>query len=89
MYIREATPEDNNQLLDLTSQTPMQGFLSLRIDRNPDFFSLLELRGASVTLIAEYDKKILSLYLSKPIDNQTYLSEFNNLYEILKEKHFN
>ncbi len=46
ILIREATKEDNDDLLTLTRQTPMHGIISLRIDREPDFFSLLKRRGA-------------------------------------------
>jgi hypothetical protein len=51
--IREALPSDNEGLLQLTSVTPMKGQISIRIDRNPDFFRLLSMRGQSKTLIAE------------------------------------
>jgi hypothetical protein len=59
MEIREATPEDNTQLLLLTSQNAMDGNISLRIDRYPYFFSILQKRGTSMTYVAEHDHKII------------------------------
>jgi|GEM_PF-3766278 len=41
IIIRETTFHDNEGLLQLTSLTPMQGNISLRVDRKPDFFGLL------------------------------------------------
>ena len=41
--IRDATPKDSGKLLELTALTPMKGTIGLRIDRQPDFFSLLRL----------------------------------------------
>jgi hypothetical protein len=51
--IREALSEDNAALLQLTSLTPMKGKISLRIDRNPYFFNLLNKRGPSRVIVAE------------------------------------
>jgi len=51
--IREATRSDNEALLSLTSMTPMSGHHSIRIDRQPDFFRLLDRRGRSHVLVAE------------------------------------
>ncbi len=50
--IREAHEADNEALLALTRATPMDGTISLRIDRDPDFFALLRLRGASRVFVA-------------------------------------
>jgi ribosomal protein S18 acetylase RimI-like enzyme len=60
--IREASPFDNNQLLRLTSLAPMTGKISLRIDRNPDFFSLLNKRGTSKVLVAEDNGNIVGCF---------------------------
>ncbi|NNF36812.1 MAG: GNAT family N-acetyltransferase [Saprospiraceae bacterium] len=57
--IRLATADDNIQLLELTSRNPMKGNISLRIDRNPDFFSLLHLRGNFETIVCEEKGKII------------------------------
>jgi hypothetical protein len=43
--VRLATPDDNDTLIDLTAACPMEGDLSLRIDRAPDFFALNRLEG--------------------------------------------
>src|SRR5712675_1161982 len=62
MEIREASTDDNKQLLSLTSQNAMEGTISLRIDRNPDFFSLLRERGSSITYVAEHNHKIIGCF---------------------------
>jgi predicted N-acetyltransferase YhbS len=51
--IREATRNDNEGLLSLTAATPMDGTISIRTDRYPDFFRLLDRRGPSRVLVAE------------------------------------
>jgi hypothetical protein len=53
VIIREALLTDNEGLLQLTSLTPMRGKISLRIDRDPFFFNLLNKRGPSQTIVAE------------------------------------
>ena len=54
--IRDATPEDSDKLIELTSLTPMEGVIGLRIDRKPDFFHLLHLSETFILLVAETDK---------------------------------
>lgn len=49
---RLATREDNQQLIDLTAATGMDGEIALRIDRKPDFFKLLNMRGDSKVFLA-------------------------------------
>ena len=49
---RLATRDDNEQLIELTAAGGMAGETSLRIDRNPDFFKLLEKRGESRVVVA-------------------------------------
>jgi predicted N-acetyltransferase YhbS len=71
--VRQATPSDNEQLLRLTSQSAMEGKISLRIDRGPDFFALLEKRGESTTFVIEQNHKIVgSISLSK---GQAYIDQ--------------
>jgi len=60
--IRVATPTDNSQLLCLTSSNPMQGIISLRIDRKPDFFKLLQARGESITYILEKEQQVIGSF---------------------------
>lgn len=43
--IREATPDDNEQLIALARRCPIQGHLQFYSDRYPDFFALLRLQG--------------------------------------------
>lgn len=52
IHIRLATPKDNEQLIALTTSSGMSGEVSLRIDRQPDFFRLLEMRGESNVFVA-------------------------------------
>jgi len=55
---RKATLEDNQQLIDLTAASGMKGDISLRIDRQPNFFKLLEMRGKSTVFVA-VDKEVI------------------------------
>jgi GNAT superfamily N-acetyltransferase len=50
--IREAVAADDEALLALTKATPMAGKISLRIDRDPDFFALPRARGKTVVFVA-------------------------------------
>ena len=43
--LREATPADNAALIELAASCPMNGEMSLRMDRGPDFFALNRLEG--------------------------------------------
>jgi hypothetical protein len=43
--VRLATADDNAALIELAAACPMEGDLSLRIDRAPDFFALNRLEG--------------------------------------------
>ena len=56
---RFATTDDNEQLIALTSASGMSGEVSLRIDRKPDFFRLLTMRGESKVFVAEDDHQIV------------------------------
>src|SRR4051794_16520228 len=56
---RLATDQDNEQLIALSSLSGMQGQISLRIDRQPDFFRLLHLRGESRVFVAETNQAII------------------------------
>jgi len=50
--IREGNEADNEGLLALTRATPMGGTIALRIDRDPNFFALLRMRGESKVYVA-------------------------------------
>ena len=52
IHYRLANFEDNRQLIELTSSSGMTGEISLRIDRKPDFFGLLNMRGESKVFVA-------------------------------------
>jgi predicted N-acetyltransferase YhbS len=57
--IRQADESDNEGLLTLTRITPMAGTISLRIDREPDFFALLRLRGRSKVFVAARGREVV------------------------------
>jgi len=57
--IRAAVEADNEGLLALTRVTPMAGKISLRIDRDPDFFALLRLRGEWKVFVAAREHEIV------------------------------
>jgi predicted N-acetyltransferase YhbS len=57
--IRQADEADNEGLLTLTRITPMAGAISLRIDREPDFFALLRLRGRSKVFVAARGRQVI------------------------------
>ena len=59
IVIREASAEDNAGLLALTDATPMLGTVSLRIDRGPDFFRLLKVRGKTKVFVATHRDRII------------------------------
>src|SRR5205823_2940489 len=44
--------------LALTRATPMRGTIALRVDRDPDFFRLLRLRGETKVLVATSDGEL-------------------------------
>lgn len=56
---RLANSGDNEQLLELTRSSAMSGLISLRIDRNPDFFELLKYRGESKVFVATENNTIV------------------------------
>lgn len=56
---RLATNNDNQQLIELTAASGMAGEISLRIDRKPDFFRLLHMRGETKVFVALEDDKII------------------------------
>ena len=63
---RLAAYDDNQQLIELTSSSGMEGEISLRIDRKPDFFKLLEMRGKSYVFVAlDEDVIVGSICVSK------------------------
>lgn len=56
---RLATRADNDQLIRLTANSGMMGETGLRIDRNPDFFKLLDMRGDTKVFIALEEDTII------------------------------
>jgi ribosomal protein S18 acetylase RimI-like enzyme len=76
--------DDNEQLIKLTSSTGMSGETSLRIDRNPNFFKLLELRGESKVFVALEGETIIGslcvslqhIYLAGKKTTLQYIGDF-------------
>ena len=68
VIIKEATRDDNEGLVNLTSLTPMKGNISIRIDRSPDFFRLLEMRGSSFVIVAELNNNIIGSSSASAVD---------------------
>ena len=56
---RLATKQDNEQLIHLTASAGMDGEISLRIDREPDFFELLNMRGETKVFVALDEETII------------------------------
>jgi len=60
MIIREANLEDNFDLLQLSRESPMQGSLSIHVDRSPNYFYLPALQGHDFkVLVAERKGEII------------------------------
>ncbi|MDO9548975.1 MAG: hypothetical protein Q7J65_08450 [Candidatus Marinimicrobia bacterium] len=60
MLIRVATKKDNQALLDLSRQAPMDAKLVVNNDRNPDYFYLDDLLGEKpVIFVAEKNSRII------------------------------
>lgn len=84
---RIANIEDNQQLIDLTSASSMKGDISLRIDRKPNFFKLLEMRGESTVFVAVDNHAIIGcicvslqeVYVNKQIFPMLYIGDFKVL----------
>ena len=60
--VRLATPDDNEALIGLTAACPMEGELSLCIDRAPDFFALNRLEGDRwrVAVVDSIDRRVIA-----------------------------
>ncbi len=85
---RIASKSDNLGLLELTSSVSMEGNISLRIDRNPDFFKILQLRGKSLVIIAEENQKIIGAVCASLqncyIDGKLYPVQYVGDFKVLK-----
>jgi hypothetical protein len=56
MQIRLATTADNQKLLELSRQTPMEGGLIVNVERNPDYFQLANLQGEDARVLVAEDQ---------------------------------
>lgn len=81
---RLANIGDNQQLIELTAASGMAGEISLRIDRKPDFFKLVNMRGESKVFIALEGETIIGslcvslqqVYVSGQIFPVQYIGDF-------------
>jgi hypothetical protein len=81
--IRVADQTDNEGLLALSRITPMEGAISLRIERDPDFFALLRLRGRSKVFVAVRGHEVIgcvsaashTVYLSGVPETIAYIGD--------------
>ncbi len=81
---RLANDGDNQQLIELTAASSMAGEISLRIDRKPDFFSLLKMRGETKVFVALDGNTIIGalcstlqqVYLGGQIFPMQYIGDF-------------
>jgi ribosomal protein S18 acetylase RimI-like enzyme len=81
---RLATTADNQQLLALTASSGMAGEISLRIDRKPDFFKLLHIRGETKVFVAEDGNTIIGslcvslqhVYIGEQVFPLQYIGDF-------------
>ena len=81
--IRRAIEDDNEGLLALTRATPMAGTIALRIDRDPDFFALLRMRGESIVYVALQGSEVVgsisaalrTVYISGEPETAAYVGD--------------
>ncbi|OFX52963.1 MAG: hypothetical protein A2066_20715 [Bacteroidetes bacterium GWB2_41_8] len=84
IHYRLATNDDNQQLIELTSASGMTGDIALRIDRKPDFFKLLNMRGESKVFVALDGDRIVGsicvsqeeVYVAGEIHTLQYFGDF-------------
>lgn len=84
MIYREATYQDDSQLLELFDLAGMPGAIELKTNRAPSFFSLVTLRGESEVFVAEENEDILGCicvskqtsYVNRKIHDVFYISDF-------------
>jgi GNAT superfamily N-acetyltransferase len=94
VIIREGVCSDNDGLVSLSSLVPMKGKLTIRVDRKPDFFGLLEARGSSFVIVAETNSRIVGslsvsavpVYLNGTVDTAYYLADFKVHPDFRKSK---
>ena len=88
-----ATSCDNQQLIALTASSGMAGEIALRIDRKPDFFKLLEMRGETTvfvaldgeTIIASLCVSLQQVYVGGEIYPLRYIGDFKVAEEYRKK----
>jgi hypothetical protein len=84
IHYRLATIDDNQQLIELTAASGMAGEIALRIDRHPDFFKLLKMRGESTVFVALDDTRVVGsvcvsqedVYIGGQIYPLQYIGDF-------------
>ena len=80
LHIREATQDDNQQLIELQKKSPMGSDLILQLDSSPDFFNRSKGYNDWKVLVAEEESKILGSVSfatqEKTIDSSQYLGVY-------------
>lgn len=61
VLIREATEADNEALQQLNREAPMQGDITIRVERIPDFFAINRKIGPFKTMVAETHGRIVGV----------------------------
>lgn len=90
---REATFNDDAQLLKLIHSAGMPGIIQLTTTRAPSFFNLIHKRGLSQVIVAEEKNEIMgaicitheTVYLNKKPHRLFYISDFRVKYEHRKK----
>jgi GNAT superfamily N-acetyltransferase len=81
LQIREATPEDNQQLIQLQRKCPMGSDLLLQLDSSPDFFNRSRGYQDWTVLVAEENEQIIGSASYALQDKIVAGSIFRGLYE--------
>src|SRR5881409_148887 len=61
LQLRDATPQDNDALIELAAACTMHGDIALRVDRAPDFFALNRLEGETsrVGVVTDRNERVV------------------------------
>ena len=81
VHVRDATPEDNTALLEIAASCPMEGDLTLRVTREPDFFQLVRLEGSRWRAgVAEVDGRVVGCVMAAERHAYLHGAEQTTLY---------
>jgi ribosomal protein S18 acetylase RimI-like enzyme len=81
VLVRDAVPEDNDALLAIAARCPMEGDISVRLTREPDFFQLDRLEGARWRLgVAEAEGRVVGCVMAAQRHSYLHGAERPTLY---------